>query len=63
MDAPFKKGAAVRQKVVAIEGTVSAVRYDDGYESFMVTVDYTDAAGEVHTREFKQGDFELKEQA
>lgn len=52
MDAPFKAGVTVRQKVVVIEGVVQDLEFDKGTGKFRYLVDYSDADGVLHARWF-----------
>ena len=63
MEAPFKKGAQVRQRVVVIEGEVKDITFDADTGAFKYQVDYTDADGEAHSRWFQHGELEAKEAA
>ena len=52
MDAPFKAGVKVRQKVVVIEGVVQDLEFDKSTGKFRYLVDYADVDGVLHARWF-----------
>ena len=55
MSSQFKKGDAVAQVVAApIKGVVTGFALDQETGDVHVLVEYTDAAGAVHTRHFRQ---------
>ena len=54
--AKFAKGAAVRQVVPTVEGTVMGYSVDQETGEVMVLVEWVDASGESHSRYFKEGE-------
>ena len=62
MDAPMAKGTLVRQVVPAIEGEVADVAFDADALSFKYLVNYTDSAGENHSRWFMGSEIAAKKE-
>lgn len=64
MDAPFKKGSAVRQAIKPISGTVKSVVFDDDNGQFKYLIEYeleTDGnpdTKDMHTRWFLHKELE-----
>lgn len=52
MDAPYKVGATVRQKVAVIEGPVQDMEYDKSSGAFRYLVGFVGSDGEAHARWF-----------
>ena len=57
---PLDLGAAVRQKVTPIEGTVADATYDAQAKKFKYLVDYTDADGTPAQRWFTHDELEAQ---
>lgn len=57
MNEPHSIGAAVKQRVPVITGTVSDVRYDAPSKSFQSLVGWSDETGD-HSRWFSDSDLE-----
>lgn len=55
----MKRGDNVRQIVRPIEGVVTKFLVDQETGDRMVEITWTDADGEVHSRPFKEEDFQL----
>lgn len=60
MPLAFKIGAAVRQVVPVIKGTVQDIKIVDGEPQFEVV--YTGPDGEQHSRFFAEGDIEAADE-
>lgn len=58
---PIPKGAAVRQIVTPITGTVSERRFRDEDDTFEYLVEYTDADGNAQSRWFTEPQIEVAE--
>lgn len=53
------KGTLVRQKIVVIEGTVAAYSVDQESGETQMLVEWTDEAGDVHSKYFKESEVEV----
>jgi uncharacterized protein YodC (DUF2158 family) len=58
MATKFKKGDSVRLKVTVPAGHVQGMRLDDGDGTIMCMIQWTDAEGQTHEREFAEDDLE-----
>ena len=58
---PIPKGAAVRQIVPVITGTVVERRFRDDDDTFEYLVEYTDADGNAQSRWFTEPQIEVTE--
>jgi uncharacterized protein YodC (DUF2158 family) len=59
MATQFKKGDAVRVKMVVPEGPVQKMRMDEDTGDVLYLIEWTDIDGASQSRWFKEGDLQL----